>query len=244
MRFLASAIKMRTSFTNIESVIAKSIIIVWFHSASNKDAMVYYIHQKRGHEAMKEFGIAVHDHWKAYYKLDTIQHSLCNAHILRELNGFVESYDVEWAKEMQAYLYKTHKYVATHRQYEALPAKYYQILNAEYDEILFKASKIYDQQPIKQQKIAYALFKRMRDFKKEILRFMSDFSVPFSNNLAESDIRMCKLRQKISGTFRAASGAKMFSRIRGYIATMRKQGLNIFNSIESAVNGSPIIPQF
>jgi len=222
----------------------------WLHSAGNKDAVIYKIHKKRGSEAMKEFyvhsnfkGIAVHDHWKPYFSLQTLLHSLCNSHILRELLGIYESHDIAWANEMMQFLYKTYKYVETHRIEGSLPKTYQEMLKTEYNEILLKANKYYDKQINIKKSPGRSLFIRMRDFDAEILRFMYDFDVPFSNNVAEQDIRMCKLRQKISGTFRSIAGSKVFCRIRGYITTARKQGINIFSAIESGLSGNPFTAQ-
>jgi len=222
----------------------------WIHSASNDAAVIYKIHKKRGTEAMNTFhvhsnfrGIAVHDHWKSYFSLQATAHSLCNAHILRELIGFYESHQIAWTEEMQLLLYKAHRYVAAHQLGGSLPKIYLKKLQQEYDDIVLKACKYYDAQKNVKNPPGKPLFVRLRDFKTEILRFMYDFNVPFSNNLAEQDIRMCKLRHKISGTFRSALGSSVFCRIRGYITTSRKQGINVLSAIEMALSGSPFTAQ-
>jgi transposase len=80
---------------------------------------------------------------------------------------------------------------------------------------------------------------RMRKHQNDVLRFMNDFDVPFTNNQAEQDIRMCKVRQKISGCFRSTTGPEIFCRIRGYLSTARKQGINIMEAITNAIQGNP-----
>ena len=91
---------------------------------------------------------------------------------------------------------------------------------------------------------AQNLLVRLRDYQAEVLRFMSDFRVPFDNNQAERDIRMIKLHQKISGCFRSMNGAVNFCRIRSYISTMKKQGFHLLDALTRAIRGEPIIPSF
>lgn len=221
----------------------------WLHSASNGEAVVYKAHRKRGLEAMRSFyvhsrftGIAVHDHWKPYFKLRTSTHSLCNAHILRELIGVYENNGPSWAKEMEQFLYKAHQYVELYRTEANLPIKYLLMLNKEYDEIVLKASCYYDEYKVRK-KTGKSLFIRLRAYKAEVLKFIHNLSVPFSNNIAEQDIRMCKVRQKISGCFRSTNGLLIFCRIRGYLVTARKQGINLFTAIENAIAGNPFMLQ-
>lgn len=219
----------------------------WLHSASNKEAVVYKAHSKRGIEAMNSFyihnefsGIAVHDHWKSYYKIRANIHSLCNAHILRELVGVYENSEFTWAKEMEQFLYAANDCVKLYREEGSLPENCLATLNQRYDAILEKAERQYAKYP-KMKKLGKPLYIRLVDYKTEILRFMHNFDVPFTNNLAEQDIRMCKVKHKISGCFRSMNGLHIFCRIRGYIATAKKQGLGLLTAIEDAVAKNPFM---
>jgi transposase len=159
---------------------------------------------------------------------------------LRELVGVYENNGPSWAKEMEQFLYKAHKYVELYRTEANLPVKYLVMLNKEYDEIVLKASCYYDEYRASK-KLGKSLFIRLRDYKAEVLKFIHNFGVPFSNNTAEQDIRMCKVKQKISGCFRSTNGLLMFCRIRGYLVTARKQGINLFTAIENAISGNPFM---
>ena len=219
----------------------------WLHSASNKDAVIYKAHQKRGVEAMTSFyihnefsGIAVHDHWKSYYKIRANIHSLCNAHILRELVGVYENSEFTWAKEMEQFLCEANNCVKLYSKEGKLPANCLATLNQRYDIILEKAKQQYDKYH-KLKKLGKPLYSRLVDYKTEVLRFMHNFDVPFTNNLAEQDIRMCKVKYKISGCFRSMRGLQIFCRVRGYIATARKQGINLLTAVEDAISKKPFL---
>lgn len=232
----------------------------WLHVTST-DALTYYdIHETRGKEAMDyigilpEFsGVSIHDHWKPYFKYDNYEHSLCNAHHLRELQFIHEQYTQEWSNELSILLIEIKRKVdETSPHSEHLDSIQIKEFEKRYDEIVEKGLKINPllQRVKKRGRVKQTpprnLLVRLKDYKTETLRFMHDFDVPFDNNLGERDIRMTKLKQKISGCFRTLEGAQRFCRIRGYISTVRKNGGKVIDAIQDAFNGepfmSPVIP--
>ena len=222
----------------------------WLHGISNKLWTLYYPHEKRGTDAMNEMGvlpefagILCHDHWKPYYKYDC-RHALCNAHHLRELTRAWEQDNQKWALEMKDLLEKLNsKVINAGGLLENIESiKYRQ----EYRGLIKKA-EIECPEPdtpkkkgkrgrIKKTK-SRNLLERLRDFEDDVLRFMDVDYVPFSNNLAENDIRMTKVQQKISGCFRSIEGAKIFCRVRGYLSTCRKHGISATEALRSLFNG-------
>ncbi|AKB19006.1 Mobile element protein [Methanosarcina sp. WWM596] len=213
----------------------------WLHVASNDKYTCYFAHPKRGSEAINamrilpEFkGIAVHDGWKPYnsYECD---HALCNAHLQRELTGIEENYKQQWAKEMNELLIEIKKYSdECKEQVKDLDFEQIKALEERFDAIIIKGieENPLSLNPEKQGKRgknpktkARNLLDRFIENKEQILRFLSDLRVPFENNQAERDIRMMKLQQKISGTFRTIQGAEAFCRMRAYISTIKKNGL-------------------
>ena len=233
----------------------------WLHVASTDRLTSYEVHAKRGHEAMEDAGIlgaftgtAVHDHWKPSCKYDTCTHALCNAHHLRELRFIDTQYQQAWAKDMAALLLAIKAAVhATPAPAMRLAPPELQAFAKRYDEVVqsgFEANPAPVSPPAGEgrkrgrlpQPPAVNVLIRLRDFKGEVLAFMSDFRVPFDNNQGERDIRMVKVKQKVSGGFRTLEGAQRFGRIRGYISTARKQAKNVFEAIRDAFDGHPFIP--
>ena len=235
----------------------------WLHVACTNGLTYYGVHSKRGREAIDEMeilpnfkGKAIHDGWKSYQDYEC-EHYLCNAHHLRELTFIWEQYQQSWAFQMLILLSSIKSVVD--RAQEATPKQLAtEVLNAfevRYQNILdqgFRANPPpLPPPPTKhrrksggrlKQSPARNLLDRLQHHRTSVLGFMYDLDVPFDNNQAERDIRMVKLKQKISGTFRSVSGAQMFCRIRGYISTLRKQGLNVLDAFISLFSGSPLSP--
>ncbi len=231
----------------------------WLHTASSEKATYYSIHAKRGTEAMNDIGIlpdfngtAVHDHWASYYKFNC-NHAECNAHILRELKFLHEENGQKWAELMskQLLLAKTCKEDAILSGKLSIEENLLDKMKQQYDEILetgytenseIKCSKNKRGKPKKTR--ALNMLERMKNYKNNILAFAYDFDIPFDNNLAERDIRMEKVRQKISGTIRGNNSCKEIFDIRSYISTARKNEVSVIKAIKDAFNGFPFVPLF
>jgi len=228
----------------------------WLHTASTARLTHYGVHPKRGVEATDAIGIlpgfrgtSVHDGWTPYRRYPC-RHALCNAHHLREL-AWVEEQDGQvWAAEMAALLRAIKAAVdAAHDAGRAgLPARTRATFRRRYARTIaagLAANPPPDAAPPprgrrKQSKAKNLLDRLQRT--DEVLAFMEDFAIPFDNNQAERDVRMVKVQQKVSGTFRSDQGAYAFARIRGYLSTLRKQGYPLLAALESLFRGHPLVP--
>jgi len=235
---------------NDESGLRCKEALMWAHTASNESYTHYAIHEKRGAEAIDDIGIlpdylgtSVHDRYSSYDLYQSCRHSFCNAHLLRDLKSLEED-GKEWASNMIPLLLKAKKLKETVK----LTTKIKRAVLAEYDEIVRSGLAI--EPPIEENHIkkrgkkkktpSLRLLETFSGKKQQIMEFFVNPAVPFDNNLAERDIRMVKLKQKISGCFRTKKGAEIFFRIRSYISTLRKQGYNILDSLQLAVEGTPV----
>jgi transposase len=176
---------------------------------------------------------------------------LCNAHHLRELEAVVEQGDEAWARDLQDLLREINRQVAQARAAgaEGLDATAHEDFQRRSDTLVATGlaqhpaqAAVAGQRGRTKQSKTHNLLVRLRDHAPEVLRFRTDFRVPFDNNLAERDLRMMKVQQKISGSFRAATGAQTFCRIRSYISTVRKRGGQVLAALEQVFTGTPSLP--
>ena len=226
----------------------------WVHVASSKMATLYTIHAKRGQKAIEAAGIlprfsgtGVHDHWFPYFAYEQAVHGLCNAHHLRELTFVHEQEKEEWAKHMYDLLLLAKKEVEKHTEQGALPHDILQNVERNYRKIIEDGLAYHASLPSlragkrgkQKQRAGKNFLDRLNEKQDCVLRFIHDFSVPFTNNQGEQDIRMVKLKQKIAGCFRTLKGGQIFCRIRGYLSTARKQGWSVWDALSDAIRDSP-----
>ncbi len=229
----------------------------WLHCASTPLWTHYSAHRKRATEAMDHAGvippyrgILCHDHWKPYYTFNKCEHSLCNAHHLRELERAFEQDNQDWAKKMKALLLAIN--LAVEMQGGLLSPEKSKYYRRRYRGILTKGDiesppPNEEQRPISQRgrmkrTKSRNLLEGLRKFEDDVLRFMVVLEVPFTNNRGENDIRMTKVQQKISGCFRSMKGAENFCVTRGYISTCRKHGVTASEALKLLYEGK--LPSF
>ena len=225
--------------------------LYWLHSASTEHVTFYGVHQKRGNDATNHFnilphfkGCAVHDFWKPYLNYDC-DHGLCNAHHLRELKFLFEEQQQTFASEMSDLLLDMKAFTEKQKKNstQLTPAqkepwfKRYRAIVAKGHAAnpLIKQLNTKPKRGRQKRTKAQNFLRRIEDYESSVLAFLHDLRVPFTNNLAEQDIRMIKVRQKISGCFRTIEGAHYFARIRSFISTSRKNDFDILNSLTNAL---------
>jgi transposase len=227
----------------------------WLHVASTAELTLYSHSAKRGLEGISTAGVLpdyrgklMHDFWGPYDKLEHCEHLRCNAHLLRELKACAED-GHRWAAELANTLVimKQARDEALRKAAARVDKRRREELETRYDQWIKKGLRAHPavaKQRVKQgrakQSREHNLLMRLREKKDEVLGFLRQIERPFDNNQAERDLRMMKVQQKVSGCFRSEAGAKAFCVIRSYLATVRKQGLSIIESIRSAVLGNPL----
>lgn len=229
----------------------------WLHSASTETLVHYSPQKKRGQEGMAQAGVlprfqgrAVHDGWASYFTYGC-DHALCNAHHLRELTFLAERHEQGWAAELKGLLIEMKQTVEAAKEAgksQVSKATLRSFLK-RYDDLLQTGERVNPLPPPeavprrgrKKQPPARNLLDRLRRYQEETLAFLYDFAVPFDNNRAEREIRMMKVQQKVSGGFRSQEGAQAFCRIRGYLASARKQSHNVLFALHQLFLGQPFI---
>lgn len=221
----------------------------WIHIASSDTATFYGIHQRRGQKAINEFsilpsfrGTAIHDHWAPYFSFTQVKHGLCNAHHLRELTYIHEQKKEGWAFKMKQLLLQAKKLTDVAGE-DQLNSKTIHKIEVDYAKIVVEGfrqhASLLEGNNTGKNKPGANLLLRFTNKIDATLAFIRDPQVPFTNNQAEQDIRMVKVRQKISGCFRTFEGGTTFCRIRSYLSTARKQGWNVWDALTEALKGSP-----
>jgi transposase len=219
----------------------------WLHNCSTPFYTYLFPHLKRGIEAIEKGGVflkdysgwLIHDCWKPYFKLQNLKHGLCNAHILRELQSVIENDNRIWAKRMQDFLVHLNKTPFEERVQNKT------LLNVEYNDICDFAENE-EPPPVqnltrrkgrKKKSKAMNLLERLVKYKDNVLAFAFNENVPFTNNLAERDLRTAKIKMKVSNCFRSFEGAEHYARIASFISTARKNNHNIFKEIYNSFCG-------
>jgi len=223
----------------------------WIHVHSAGEITLKYLHPKRGSEAIEAIGIIpsyggkiIHDCWASYLMYKHCGHGLCGSHIVRELTHVIEANQYSWASAMKNLLLSTCRKVSK-RKRKRLSAAEYSRLQVQYRDILVKGEKELPPLPPKPSgkrgKIAksdaHNLLERLQEHESSVLLFAQDGEVPFTNNRAERDLRMSKVKQKVSGCFRKELYAKAYCRISSYLQTMAYKGYNPMIAIQMAMDG-------
>lgn len=228
----------------------------WVHDASNCEFTYLDIRPKRGYLGMEQCGvlplfrgIAMHDCWASYWSYGDCQHAICCAHLLRELTGIAENHpEQKWASAFIDLLteMKKVKDKAVEAGKETLSYYHYHKFDKRYDELIKQAR---EENPLpvttakkrgrKKKGKILALVERLDNYKASVCLFIHNFMVPFDNNQAERDLRMIKVKTKVSGCFRSEEGARDYLKIMSYIGTAHKHGHNAYDAIRNAISGYP-----
>jgi transposase len=243
-----------------ETGVRRAGTLAWAHVAGTARLTHYAIHAKRGSEATEAIGIlphftgvSVHDGWAAYRAHTRCRHALCNIHHLRELTFLQEQYHQAWAKELKALLLEMKASVQAARAQGRmrLAPELRQAFVARYRALLAEGHAANPPPPRRprqrgrvKQSPARNLLERLWLGQEQVLAFLDDLTIPFDNNQAERDLQMLKVQQKVAGSFRSDRGTAAFACLRGYLSTLRKQGVALLAALETVVVGRPLYPAF
>jgi transposase len=230
----------------------------WVHATSSRAHSLYHLDTHRGRKAMDAMdvlahlrGVLVHDGWQPYRDYTEVDHALCNAHHLRELDGISGNHqDQGWAHHMAALLSATWTEVLAAKDHgvTSLDPAALDRIRTDYDTII-EAGRLVNPPAVRTGKrgrprntLSANLLRRLDIYRDDILRFADDFRVPFDNNEAERSVRMVRVQQKISGGFRSVEGARSWLRVRSYVATAIKQGMNPLDALVRLTADDPWMP--
>jgi hypothetical protein len=223
----------------------------WIHVCSGGAITLKFLHPNRGRDAIEAIGlipryggVIIHDCWASYLAYDHCGHGLCGSHLLRELTFIVDSNGYAWADKMKRLLQKTCVIVAR-RKSKKLNAREYRNLQRRYRNILARGEMELPPIPARQngkrgriaKTDAHNLWERLKLYETAVLLFAKLSHVPFTNNRAERDLRMSKVKQKVSGCFRTTLFAEAYCRISSYLQTMANKGYNPLVAIQLALSG-------
>ncbi len=228
----------------------------WMHVTCTPTLTHYHVDASRGQAALEAIGIlahftgiSIHDGWGSYFLYDC-EHAACIVHLLRDL-VFLAEQGLAWAADLKALLLEMKeatdqaralgKWRLEPREVVDWEAQFLRLLD-EGDQAHPRATAPPGKRGRCKQSAARNLLDRLRKQQKAVLTFLEDLRVDFDNNLAERDLRMVKVQQKVSGCFRSVAGAQAFARIRGYLSTLRKQGLPLLSSLQATLSGHPVLP--
>ena len=228
----------------------------WMHTATADGWTLYGLHRKRGHEGIDSLGVmtdrqgvAVHDFWKPYYRCGG-RHALCNAHLLRDLTGLYEVTGESWVAQLGDLLVDMHRAASAARDsgHDHVAPDRYTSYHALYDTLVHHGRQRHPEPEPSGRRgrvkrdLAQNLLTRLETHRSEILAFFDDITIPFDNNAAERALRMMKVKQKVSGSFRSEQGGHIFAAIRSYVVTARQQGQSPLAVLRAALAGHPWQP--
>lgn len=223
----------------------------WVHVYSSGDVTLKFLHHKRGKDAIEDIGIIpqyegviIHDCWASYLSYENCGHGLCGSHLLRELTFVIESNGFSWAANMKKLLQETCAKISR-RKTKKLSQREYKNLQKRYRNILTRGEKELPPIPVRRNGLkgkiaksdAHNLWERLQQYEQSVMLFAAESHVSFTNNRAERDLRMDKVKQKVAGCFRKTHLAKAYCRISSYLCTMANKGYNPLVAIQIALDG-------
>lgn len=231
----------------------KASALVYIRTHSNARSTLFTVNKHKDMDGIERddiltrfHGILSHDHDKKFYHYGS-EHATCGAHLERDLKGIADGYKCEWPKVFRRFLSEMNAYkkedIKKHAQMpEGCEPERFRAFSNRYDELLVhgeEAMKLEDNQYARDE--LRKILERLREYKDCYLLFMKKYIAPFTNNQAERDLRPCKGKQKISGCFRSWGGIVAYARLRSFLSTVRKRGIDMLQAIRMVFNGTPVL---